>query len=372
MPDIFNSFDINTPPRFTCPAVTIVIPLYNAEKYLVACLESILNQTFQFFEVIVVDDCSTDSSCAIVESYIPKFGGRLILLHMEKNSGSGAMPRNKGLALSRGEYIFFMDADDMLTKTALEELYTLAKNFDAEVVYCEKFFELNSATKTYKLISRQSGFVDKPMLDTENLAERIQGIMQGRYWVTPWCKLVRRNLMIEHEIFFPHVSISEDDIWTFGLVFYAKKFLRVPNVVYFYRSNEESVGQRKRTPEKKIIFWTNPILLGIKSLDNLMSKLDFFQKNPSYRYTLLEWFAMGRFISPRKDSWQMPPFKIYETIKKEFGDKFGEQDVLISLLCTYVMNLQKTNWMNIQKFNQFAAQAQQRIAQLEAELGKKT
>ena len=355
----------------SAPTISVIIPMFNAKKYIAECLDSVLAQTFQNFEVIIVNDCSTDGCRKIAESYLEKFGGRLAIYDNEKNLGPGGA-RNNGLLHANGEYIFFMDADDMLTKTALEELYTLAKNFDAEVVYCEKFFELNSATKTYKLISRQSGFVDKPMLDTENLAERIQGIMQGRYWVTPWCKLVRRNLMIEHEIFFPHVSISEDDIWTFGLVFYAKKFLRVPNVVYFYRSNEESVGQRKRTPEKKIIFWTNPILLGIKSLDNLMSKLDFFQKNPSYRYTLLEWFAMGRFISPRKDSWQMPPFKIYETIKKEFGDKFGEQDVLISLLCTYVMNLQKTNWMNIQKFNQFAAQAQQRIAQLEAELGKKT
>ena len=352
--------------------MSVVIPMYNTEKFVGECLNSLLAQTFQNFEVIVVDDCSTDSSCAVVQSYAPKFGGRLTLTHLEKNSGSGSLPRNKGLRFSRGEYVFFMDSDDLFTRTALEELYTLAKNFDADVVYCEKFYKLNSADRTFKLASEQSGgFVDKPTLETENLAERIQGIFGRRYWVTTWCKLVRRDLMMEHEIFFPYTTISEDDIWTYGLLFYAKKFLRVPNAVYAWRTNEESLTRKRKTPEQNINFWTNPILLGLKTLDNLMSKNDFFQKNPSYRYAMLEFFITGKIFTPYKDSWQMPPFKIYETIKKEFGDKLGEQDVLVSALCTYAMTLQKINLTNVQAFKNFSAQAQRRIAQLEAELAKR-
>lgn len=86
-------------------AVSVIIPLYNAEKYVGECLDSLLEQTFQDFEVIVVDDCSTDNSAKIVESYAPKFNGRFMFTILEKNSGSGALPRNKGLLLSRGEYI---------------------------------------------------------------------------------------------------------------------------------------------------------------------------------------------------------------------------------------------------------------------------
>ena len=108
------------PPRQPYPAVSVIIPLYNAERYISECLDSVLNQTFDNYEVIVVDDCSTDNSVAIVESYAEKFGGRLILSRMDKNSGSGGLPRNKGIMLSRGEYIQFLDADDMLTNTALE------------------------------------------------------------------------------------------------------------------------------------------------------------------------------------------------------------------------------------------------------------
>ena len=330
-----------------------------------------MNQTFQNFEVIVVDDCSTDSSCAIVESYIPKFGGRLTLSHMEENSGSCALPRNKGLTLSRGEYIFSIDADDFLTKTALEELYTLAKNFDADVVYTEKYYDLNSTEKNIKVFSPQrGGFVDKPTLETENLSERVQGILNGRYWVTAWCKFVRRNLLIENEINFPHCKISEDDIWTYGLVFYAKRFLRVPNVVYTYRIHEESTTGKNKTPEQNIDFWLNPIFFGLKKLDSFMSKLDFFQKNPQYRYAILESFIINKTFTPYKDTWQMPPFAIYEIIKQNFGKNVGEQDVLVSALCTYAITLQKINALNTQKFNQFTAQAQARIKELETEIDR--
>ena len=134
-----NYFD-SQPPKSTCPSVSVIISLYNYERYIGECLDSLLAQTFKNFEVIVADDCSTDSSCAIVESYRERFGGRLTLTKTERNTGGGGEPRNLGFTLSRGEYVFFMDADDVVIKTALEELYTLAKNYDADVVYCEKYF----------------------------------------------------------------------------------------------------------------------------------------------------------------------------------------------------------------------------------------
>ncbi|MBR1807751.1 MAG: glycosyltransferase family 2 protein [Selenomonadaceae bacterium] len=118
------------------------MPLYNVEKYVGECLDSILAQTLQDFEVIVVDDCSTDSSVAVVESYMSKFDGRLKLTRMKKNSGGAGLPRNKGIEFSCGEYLAFVDPDDTITPTAFEELYTLAKNFDADVVHCEKWYQL--------------------------------------------------------------------------------------------------------------------------------------------------------------------------------------------------------------------------------------
>ncbi len=375
-------------PRQPCPAVSVIIPMYNVEKYVGECLDSILAQTFTNFEVIVVDDCSTDSSCAIVENYIPKFSGRLNLYHMEKNSGGCAMPRNKGIMLSRGEYVWFVDADDLLTKTALQELYTLAKDYDADVIYCEKFYEINadgSGIHINKSVNQSVLTDDKPVFETEDMAERVQKILQGKYRVQQFYKFTKRILIFEHKIFFPYVCPSEDDIVTYGLLFYAKKFLRVPNTVYIHRLSENSIMRKKKTPQQNITFWTNPVILGVKALDKLMSKHEFFQQNPPYRYVVLERFITVEFSCFLNDSFQLPPFDIYETIKQEFGDKLGEQDVLISALCTILNTQQKIMAIDQQKFNEFAAQAQEqvkkfnqfatqaqaRIAELEAQLKTK-
>ncbi|MBR4151503.1 MAG: glycosyltransferase family 2 protein [Selenomonadaceae bacterium] len=166
----------------------------------------------QNFEVIVVDDCSKDSSCKVIESYIPKFNGRLSLYHMSRNSGSAPAPRNNGFLVSRGEYIFFMDSDDTLTKTALEEIYTLAKEYDADVVYCEKYYMSTGVGEEYiKNIHladnriQKPPFVDKPTFISDKLSDRLDDLLAGKFWVTPWQRFVSRKLLAENEINFPEI-----------------------------------------------------------------------------------------------------------------------------------------------------------------------
>ncbi|MBR1804747.1 MAG: glycosyltransferase family 2 protein [Selenomonadaceae bacterium] len=182
--------------------VSVIVALYNAEKYIAECLDSLLAQTFVDFEVIVVDDCSTDSSCAIVEGYHEKFNGRLTLSHMETNTGCGALPRNKGMMLACGEYVAFLDDDDMFTKTALEELYTLAKDFDADVVYCEDNYRIKpDGSGVHREIQGVRTLVDKPTFEADSLEIRVQQILQDKYLQPQWKKFVRRSLIVEHEIF---------------------------------------------------------------------------------------------------------------------------------------------------------------------------
>ncbi len=348
------------------PAVSVIIPLYNAEKYIGECLESVLNQTFQNFEVIVVDDCSTDESPAIVESYLEKFGGRLNILSMEKNSGCGALPRNKGMRFSRGEYISFLDNDDLITPTALEELYTLAKKYDADVVYCENNYRIYAdGSGLHKKDFPGNLLVEKPTFEPENFPERVQRILQGKYRPPQWLKFVRRSLIFEHALFFPNTRPSDDDIWTYALVFYARKFLRVPNLTHIYRLTEDSIMRKKKTPQQEIKFWLNPVFFGLKSLDNFLGKLEFFQTNPQYRYALLERFLNIEFYCTWRNNAQFPAFAVYETIKQNFGENFGEHDALISALCTAFIVQQKNLYISHQNYNQFAAQAQGRIAELE-------
>ena len=356
--------DVNTT-RQPCPAVSVVIPLYNAEKYIADCLESLLAQTFQNFEVIVVDDCSADSSPAIVENYREKFDGRLSLSHMRQNSGSGGLPRNKGMILSHGEYIQFLDADDMLTNTALEEMYTLAKDFDADVTYCERQYETDAKGENIHIGTRQSGdFADKPTLETENLAERIDGLLKKRFAADTCFKFVRRNFMLENEIFFPHTCPGEDNIWTQSLIFCAKRFLRVPNAIYVRRHSEGSVMRKEKTPQQTITFWLNPVLLGLKTLDELMDKHEFFQQNPKYRYVVLEKFINEKMTSLFKDSLQLQAFEVYEAIKQRFGDKLGEQAALVSALCAFLNTQQKISLIYQQKLNEVVMQSQDKIKNL--------
>ena len=324
------------------PAVSVIIPMYNAEKYIAECLESFLVQTLQDFEVIVVDDCSTDNSAAIVQSYIPKFGGRLKLAHMKKNSGGGAVPRNKGLKFSRGEYIFFVDADDLIIPTALEELYTVAKNFDAEVVYCEKIFDTDSEATTADVRIMQSGEpVREPVFESENLSERVHEILKLRFAMETVLKVVRRDFLIEHEIFFPHIKPSEDGIWTYGLIFFAKKFLRVPNAVYVRRLSEGSVMRAERTPQQDINFWIKSVVAGVKILDELMGRIEFFRQNSPYRYAMLEHFVHLALGDLFKSSLQLAPSTIYDSIRREQGKNFGEHEVLISFLLADLIEQQK-------------------------------
>lgn len=360
------------------PAISVIIPLYNAEKYLKECLNSLLAQTFQDFELIIVDDCSTDKSCDIVNKYMPQFDGRLKLYHTEKNSGSGAIARNIGFSYSRGEYIYNMDNDDMLTKTALEELYTLAKEYDADVVYCEKYYMSSGVGKDFiknihladKKIQKPP-FVDIPTFEPDDLSERLQEVLDNRFWVAPWLKLIRRDLLDKNKLFFPALSIGDDDIWTYALIFMAKRFLRVPNMVYVRRMREDSISGKKNTFQQTVKLWLNPVLLGLKELDNFMGNVQFFQENPQQRYAILEKFFQGKLRLCFLNAGQISPNEVYETIKNEFGKHFNENDVVISALCTHISKQHKslaTKDKKIENVDEVTRKAKLRIAEQEAEI----
>lgn len=347
--DLFTPNTNVTDISFDSPSISVIIPMYNVEKYIGECLSSLLAQTFQNFEVIIIDDGSTDSSCAVVESYIPKFGERLSLYPMGKNTKHPGELRNIGLTHARGEYIYFMDSDDALIKTGLEELYTLAKEYDADVVYCERYYMSTGIGEDFvKNIHVAKGkiqpppYVDKPILESEDLSERVQNVLNRRYWGTPWLKLIRHNLLKEHKIVFPALKSSEDDIWNYGLIFSAKKWLRVPNMVYVRRMREDSITSTKKTPQQTVNFWLKPIFFGLKEIDKLMSQIKFFQDNPQERYAILEWEAKGKLRTGFKEADYLTPHDVYEAVKEECGENFGEYDVLISALCTQIFGRYKT------------------------------
>lgn len=353
--------------------------MYNVEKYIGECLDSLIAQTFQDFEVIVVDDCSTDSSPAIVQSYAEKFGGRLTFTRLQKNSGNaGYTARNRGFSFSRGEYVFFMDSDDFVTKTALEELYTAAKNFDADVVYTGSRYRYTTeggikfTTDRIGRELKEKGLPDNPTLTLDDPHKNLTEFNIGRgLYAAPWTKLIKRNFLSENGIFFPEIRSAGDVIWTIELFATVKRFLRIPNAVYFWRNDaDESVTYKERKPSEQIALWCTTFFSGAKYIDDLLKRLSFFKQNPIHSYAAWNFFFYACIKHTSKARMQVQSAAVYEILRREFADK-GDIELIIPFMFSIIDSQQKVNAANNQKFQQFAAQAQARIAQLEAQLKTK-
>ena len=364
--------------RKTIPAVSIIIPMYNAEKYIGECLDSILAQTFTDYEVIVVDDCSTDNSCAIVESYMPKFdtggAGKLNLIRSEKNSGSAGIPKNIGLKYSFGDYILFLDSDDLITKTALEELYTVAKKFDADVVHCERYFQFKDDIKNSTLEGYQTGeLVKEPTLITEDFAERLKDLYNRRFIYNLWTKLIRREYIIKNNL--QNISdVATDCNFTISLVCSAERYVRVPNIINFYRIVDNSISHIKDDAPKKFQKWLHALVEGFVYLESFLSDREFFQKRPDLKQVALEvWvreccrYLQGLYA--QFPSWQFDPL-----LRHEF-ERVKDKDALMAFLFSRmnVFNVQMSrqgniiNQMNahIQKQNQVISQQQEQLKKLQ-------
>lgn len=335
--------------NFNDCAVSVVIPVYNTEKYIGATLESILNQTFQDFEVVITDDCSTDKSYEIAENYISKFNGRLKLSRTKKNSGGPGVPLNQGLELAKGKYIFFMDNDDLIGNNMLEELYKLGENFDADVVYMDKgfMFETNPSNpfpqqSELSLRGWQQGrIVEKPELETENLPERVQKFCRTEFGWPEWEKFVRRDFLLKNKIVFPEINSSGDVAWSMLIYLLAKKIVRAPQPFYYYRQHPTSVMHKERTTEETINFWLTINAKGLAFVEKFLSTQEFFQKNPQYKWELLKFFDGVNFALVANIFASLPEtelFKVNEIIKPSFAKIFGEHGNINSYIFTQLNN----------------------------------
>lgn len=272
------------------PAVSVIIPLYNAEKYIGECLDSILEQTLQDFEVIIVDDCSTDSSVKVVESYAEKFNGRLRLEKTLSNSGSPGVPGNMGIRFSRGEYLLILDNDDTITPDALEKLYSTAKEFDADVVACEKYYKVpahffNNAEVLAKIQPhsyQKGGFVDKPTLLENDPSKRVVDCVQRKFLWNIWSKLIRRDVVIRNDLHFTD-NLIQDMIFTCCLIFTAEKIVRVPYVVNRYRVIEDSLSHKTDSLNEYLNNYFRALRTGFEYLDGFLSVRPFFQQHPEIK-----------------------------------------------------------------------------------------
>lgn len=213
------------------PAISLVMPVYNVEKFLNKALVSVENQTFKDFEMIIVDDGSNDKSYEIAEEFCnrnPNF--KLI---KQENSGPAAA-RNTGVSHCRGEYIAFMDSDDYLEKNFLEELYSLAKKTGADITCCNfNMYFPNKNLKIYMPFNSLPGVYTK----SKALRKLILDI-SVHYFI--WNKLYKKELFLERNIKFDDMYF--EDISTLPRLFYfAKTVAFTSKALYNYTMRENSI-----------------------------------------------------------------------------------------------------------------------------------
>ena len=228
--------------------VSVVIPVYKVEKYLPACLDSVLSQSLQNIEVICIDDASPDRCPQILDEYAAQ-DTRVRVLHLPENHQQG-YGRNRGTEMARGQYVYFLDSDDMITQKALEELYTLADRdqldciyFDSQVIYENK--ELEKKNETYTT-DRKGKYEDRVYSGRELFELFVEQndwncYVQRTFW--------RREFLLVNKVFSPEHTEHEDEFFSFKGALLAQRVRYISKRYFIRRYRDDSVMTRPPHPK---------------------------------------------------------------------------------------------------------------------------
>ena len=234
------------------PKISVIVPMYNVEKYLGVCITSILDQTFKDFELILIDDCSTDKTLEVAKSFTDS---RIKILRNEKNLGVPGAVRNIGIDAAQGDYIYFCDSDDAVLKNGLEILYNAAKDNDADAVNITQWYVAKDAEfQTVKNIPvKRMKISDVAPVDSDLKTRIAQEFLKNRMHVSPGIFFHRRKFLLENKIKFPvDMAVAEDVIFTFEVVCAADKIVKIDTPFYIYRIRPESISHTAQKMQRNI------------------------------------------------------------------------------------------------------------------------
>ena len=227
------------------PKISIIIPLYNVEEYIVECLESVVRQTYQGeIECIIVDDCGTDKSLSITEQFISDHEGKIDfkLVHHAKNRGLSAA-RNTGVEHASGDYIYFLDSDDYISDDCMAVLTEPLKNKEYDMVIGDyKTFPFE------RIITIMNDALEE--LDDQVEIFKEYYIRRSLY-VMAWNKLTKRDLFEKYDLSFLEGQIHEDDLWTYKTNSCVRTVAIQHDKIYFYRLRENSIAYDRNTKISK-------------------------------------------------------------------------------------------------------------------------
>lgn len=221
--------------------LSYIIPVYNVEKYLRQCVDSILAQTFDDYEIILVDDGSPDNCPAICDEYKEKYPDVVKVIHKENEGLASA--RNAGLKTAQGDYIFFVDSDDFLLKDRVSELYNKALEYDADILQTTY---ISFDEKNNKKIISFPVFETEKLITHSTMEQEICFSTKKNRVIFVWRNLYRRKFLIDNDIRFDErLKMVEDAPFNTLAFIKSERFVAVDIPFYCYRFRDGSLQRRK-------------------------------------------------------------------------------------------------------------------------------
>lgn len=219
------------------PKVSVIVPVYNAEKYLTECVDSILAQTLRDIEVILVDDGATDSSPAICDAYAEK-DDRVRVIH--KPNGRAASARNAGMKIAQGDYIAFVDSDDWIDPSMYQKMFATK----ADVCLCDYIRFKGKQEFSFTQPNVRDGFYDKEQIRKEIYSHLVMDGIEYPITISNWALLIRRRVIEENHLSYREdIHVSEDAPFGSEVLYCADTFAYIKGqCLYHYRMTEGSTS----------------------------------------------------------------------------------------------------------------------------------
>lgn len=264
-------------------AISVIIPIYNCEKYIGRCLNSILKQEFDDYEIICINDGSTDNSLSILEQYARNVD-RIKIINQENQGVSVA--RNIGVETAKGEYIYFIDADDWINEKLFADAYNCMKKNNADIVLFDIYNVYgDTIVPTKKLLD----FTKKVPTKTFYYNEHKEIIYQS---CTVWSKLFRKQFLIDYDIKFPYsITNSEDTVYWLEFILCNPKIAILNKHYYYYYKNSDGASLKNinnlNNQFKALNYFINTKFYLVTDSVNQLLSIDYFTRLAVYVYSSL-------------------------------------------------------------------------------------
>lgn len=248
--------------------VSIIVPVYNTEKYLRKCIESLINQTYTNIEIVLVDDGSTDNSLSIMKEY-NNTDSRIVII-TQPNSGI-YLARNAGINIATGEYLMFVDADDWINEDAIEMLIKKIIKFDVDLVKYRIIFEPSEKESAIILNSDKDDVLVK-----EETKNKIYDLLINTNRLNNLANEIVKKELIKSTTKSERISQGEDALRNYEIFTNADRILIIPDCLYHYRTNENSTTNSLK--KEKIVSNINDIFIVYKYKLQYMKKWNYTEK----------------------------------------------------------------------------------------------